>query len=207
MGRRGPPPTPTAILAARGSRRATQGREHEPVVHPGRPECPDWLDEEAKSAWAQLVPVLESMGVLTRADAHALARYCQLLIRWKRAELFIQKYGETYPVKSARGMVKMFFAWPQVGIAHKLSLALTKLEQEFGLTPSARSRVKVDPAFTRTPSQSAFRAMFMTSPSAQPTSLIEDEESRRVLEMAERNTRAQRERSNASGAEEEDEAP
>ena len=36
---------------------------------------------------------------------------------------------------------------PQVSIANKLALALTRLEQEFGLTPSARARidVKVEP--------------------------------------------------------------
>lgn len=36
-----------------------------------------------------------------------------------------------------------FRAFPQVGIAEKLSVQLTRLEQEFGLTPAARSRVSV----------------------------------------------------------------
>jgi P27 family predicted phage terminase small subunit len=160
MGRRGPRPTPTSVLRARGSRRAND-RKSEPVVPPGRPECPDWLDPEAKQVWAQLVPILEEMAVLTKADLNPLARYCQLFIRWKRAELFIQQYGETYPVKSARGQVKCFFAWPQVGIAHKLSQALTRLEQEFGLSPSARTHVEVDRRFTMSEQSKEFYDTFL----------------------------------------------
>lgn len=42
--------------------------------------------------------MLQSMGVLTRIDGAALARYCQYWARWKKAELFIQKHGDSYPL-------------------------------------------------------------------------------------------------------------
>src|SRR5215468_3667791 len=93
MGRRGPAPTPTPILELRGSRLANRNR-HEPKGPPGKPRCPDWLDDDAKTAWRKLVPELEMMGVLTRIDANALARYCRLWSRWRAAEEFIQKHGE-----------------------------------------------------------------------------------------------------------------
>ncbi|MBX3377521.1 MAG: phage terminase small subunit P27 family [Phycisphaeraceae bacterium] len=114
---------------------------------PGGPVCPDWIDDDAKKVWTELVTILEAMGVLTSADTYSLTRYCQLLARWKRVEMFIQKYGETYTLTSAAGKVKCVLPFPQVGMAMKLSMALTKLEQEFGLTPSARSRIQVDMRF------------------------------------------------------------
>lgn len=34
--------------------------------------------------------------------------------------------------------------WPQVAIANKLAQQLSRLEAEFGMTPSARSRIQVE---------------------------------------------------------------
>ena len=104
---------------------------------------PDWLDPDAKEAWGQVVPLLLEMGVLTKVDGNALGRYCQLWSRWKAAELFIQKHGSVYPIKDERGRTKCVQQFPQVAIAHRLSLALTRLEAEFGLTPAGRSRIQV----------------------------------------------------------------
>ena len=48
-----------------------------------------------------------------------------------------------YPHKDESGKVKCFQQWPQVAIANKLAIQLTRLEQEFGMTPSARTRIQV----------------------------------------------------------------
>jgi len=135
----GPAPEPTG---KRTPKRPTRKAAAVPAAPESVP-CPDWLDGDAKKVWAQVIPLLEEMGVMTSADSNALARYCQLFARWKRAEQFIQQYGETYPVKSGNGTVKCFFQWPQVTIAQKLSITLTKLEHEFGLTPAVRMRIEV----------------------------------------------------------------
>jgi len=146
MGRRGPPPTPTAVLKLRGSTLVTKQREAREVKAPsGRPACPRWLDKDAKAAWKYIVPILEGMGVLTRADVNALSRYCRLWSRWRKAELFIDEHGEVYPLKDDVGHVKCVQQWPQVSIANKLAQQLTRLEQEFGLTPSARARLQLAP--------------------------------------------------------------
>ena len=115
----------------------------EPEPPAGEPEMPDWLDPDAKAARDQVVPLLLEMGVLTKVDGNALGRYCQLWSRWKAAELFIQKHGSVYPIKDERGRTKCVQQFPQVAIAHRLSLALTRLEAEFGLTPAGRSRIQV----------------------------------------------------------------
>lgn len=144
MGRRGPPPTPTPLLTLRGSTLSTRGRREREVQGPdGVPRCPDWLDDDDRAAWKHLVPLLNAMGVLTRIDGNALARYCRLWSRWRKAEDFILEKGEMYPLRDENGAVKYFQPWPQVAIAHRLASQLTRLEQEFGMTPSSRSRIQL----------------------------------------------------------------
>lgn len=143
MGARGPRPTPNKVLRLRGSWRADLN-PGEPKPPAGKPTCPAWLDDEAKAAWRQLVPMLHITGLLTQIDRNALARYCQLFARWKKCELFIQKYGNTYPLKDDKGAIKCFMQFPEVSIANSLAKQLTRLEQEFGLTPSSRSRISVE---------------------------------------------------------------
>lgn len=158
MGRRGPSPTPTNVLKLRGSTLVTKSREANEIKGPqGRPKCPAWLDEEAKAAWKQVVPMLDHMGVLTKADANALARYCRFWSRWRKAEDFIDEHGEVYPLKDDAGNVKCVQQWPQVSIAHKLAQLLTRLEQEFGLTPSARARLQMTPVAAEQPNHDKSR--------------------------------------------------
>jgi P27 family predicted phage terminase small subunit len=114
---------------------------NEPKQIKGMPRCPAWLDPRAKAAWKQLLPQLHKMGVLSRIDSNALVRYCRSWSRWIRAEQFIEKHGECYPLKDGNGKTKCLAAFPQVATANKLGMLLTKLEQEFGMTPSARTRI------------------------------------------------------------------
>ena len=136
-------PTPTPILRLHGSRRA-DARKGEPQPELGAPDCPSWLDDEAKAAWEDIAPQLERMGVLTRIDKRALARYCDAWMRWRAAVDFIKRHGDTYPLKDESGRTKYLQQFPQVSIANKLATELLRLEQEFGMTPSARTRIQVD---------------------------------------------------------------
>ena len=150
MGRRGPAPTPTNILQIRGSKLVTKRRNQTEAKGPeGTPPCPDWLDGDAKAKWNELVPKLEQMGVLTLIDQDAVARYCHLWVRWRAAEDFIKKHGEMYPLKDDKGRTKCVQAWPQVATANKLAQQLTRLEQEFGLTPAARTRIHIQVPVTQ----------------------------------------------------------
>ncbi|MBX3322233.1 MAG: phage terminase small subunit P27 family [Phycisphaeraceae bacterium] len=142
MGARGPRPTPTPILKLRGSRLADLNR-NEPQPREGLPDAPAWLEDEALDVWHQLVPQLDEMGVLTAIDGMALARYCTLWVQWVRAAMFVNRHGTTYPLKDGNGNIKCFAQFPEVAIVNKLSLALSRLEAEFGLTPSARTRINV----------------------------------------------------------------
>src|SRR5438128_161686 len=144
MGRRGPKPTPTNVLKLRGTARASPTR-NEPPPGPRVPRCPGWLDDQAKHCWRQLVPELVAMRVLAVVDRNALARYCTLWSRWKAAELFLQKHGSVYTLKGEDGSVRCVQQFPQVAIAHRLALALSRMEAEFGMTPSGRARIQALP--------------------------------------------------------------
>lgn len=139
---RGPRPTPTAILAARGSWRA-KDRPNEPVAERTTPAMPAMvMDEVAVAMWDNLVPMLDDMGVLTMSDGNALARYCCLYSKWFRAEEFLKKKTTlTYPVRDGNGNVRGFKPWPEAKLVLEYAGALLRLEQEFGLTPSARTTI------------------------------------------------------------------
>jgi len=142
MGRRGPPPQPTSLRLLNGNPGNRSLNRREPKPRADVPPCPVWLSLEAKRAWRRLLPDLRQMRVLTCVDGDAFAAYCQTYARWKAAEEFIQKHGEVYPIRDEQGRVKCMQQFPQVAIARNLILVLRAYQQEFGLTPAARSRVE-----------------------------------------------------------------
>jgi len=145
MARPGPPPKPTRlkVLAGNPGRRRLNKREPKPSAK--APVCPTWLSPEAQKVWRSTVPLLKDMGVLARVDRDALTAYCQVFARWKAAEEFLDRHGPVYPLKDERGNIKCMMPFPQVAIARSLLQMLRGYQQEFGLTPSARSRLEVEP--------------------------------------------------------------
>ena len=142
MGKRGPPPTPTAVLKMRGSWRGAV-RKDEPRPEPGQPRCPTWLKPSAKQFWKRLIPRLVSMGVLSKIDGPALARYCQLWARWRETEEFLAAHPNTIPIKDKDGNLIDLRDVPHVARAAKLADQLLRLEQNFGLSPSARAHLGI----------------------------------------------------------------
>ena len=145
MGRRGPPPEPTKLRVLKGNPSKRPVNEREPEPRATAPRCPEWLSVHAKRVWHRLVPELKAMRVLTYIDGDALTAYCQTYARWQAAEEFIQKHGEAYPLRDEQGRIRCMQQFPQVAIARNLILVLRAYQQEFGMTPSARSRVVVAP--------------------------------------------------------------
>lgn len=100
--------------------------------------------------------MLNGMGVLTKVDGNQLERYCIFLVRWRECEAFIAKSGQTYAMKSDDPSCYVgkipdgtaivgFVDYPQVKESHRLDKALKQIEQSFGLTPSARTRISTAP--------------------------------------------------------------
>jgi P27 family predicted phage terminase small subunit len=66
----------------------------------------------------------------------AFAGYCQAYARWKEAEEFISKHGAI--VKTPSGYWQQV---PQVSIAQTYLRLMNRFCEQFGLTPSSRSRI------------------------------------------------------------------
>ena len=143
MGKRGPPPTPTAIKIARGTVRSRGKAEPKPPA--AGIVMPPHLGEVAQAKWAELLPLLEGVRVMTDADVEALARYCDTYEWWLATRAILKKDGCTYPILNDGGEIKYIAQRPEVSIAHKLATQLRQLEQDFGLNPSARSSLTVQP--------------------------------------------------------------
>lgn len=136
MGLRGPKPRPTKILQLHGSRQV-ETRRLEPTPAIEAPACPAWLTTpEQHALWQHLVTQLMAIGVLAKIDQLALARYVLFVFRWRELEDFIQSHGVSFV--SDNGVIH---AYPEAKLAMDLAMHLNRLEQSFGMTPSARARV------------------------------------------------------------------
>ena len=127
---------PTETLKARGSRLAGL-RAGEVQYEKGTPNCPGFLSPEGKTEWRRVVKQLELAGVLQLTDRALLAAYCEAWADFVETRKAIDALPE-------EGRV-------EVSIANKLSQAkdravdrLLRLAQQFGFSPSARTRVKGD---------------------------------------------------------------
>ncbi len=151
MAGRGPARTPTAVLNQRDSWRGKQRETAEPKPT-GRLTMPNWLSKEARTVWRQVVRAWSSVpGLLTPADANALARYCETFVAWKKNNQWCLEHGEHYPLRDDNGDIKCLQLWPQATQRSKQALLLLRMEQEFGMTPAARARIQLS---VETPSES-----------------------------------------------------
>lgn len=136
MAMRGRKPKPTAVKVLEGNPGKRPLNMYEPVLEKKAPECPSWLNDEAKAEWDRLADKMVNLGTLTEMDMAAFAGYCQSYARWKEAEEFIEKHGTI--VKTPSGYWQQV---PQVSIAQTNLKVMLKFCSEFGLTPSSRSRM------------------------------------------------------------------
>ena len=136
MAVRGRKPKPTAIKVLQGNPGHRPLNKKDPMPKGRLPHCPDWLEDDAKKEWKRLGKVLAEMGMLTNLDMMAFAGYCQAYARWKGAEEFITQHGDM--VRTPNGYLQQV---PQVSIAQTNLKIMLKFCEQFGLTPSARSRM------------------------------------------------------------------
>jgi P27 family predicted phage terminase small subunit len=138
MGRRGPPPKPTAQKKLEGNRGRRPLNAREPKPAAGAPTCPEWLPDDAKAEWRRVVPQLAKLKLLARIDLAALVCYCQAYadVQWATTE--IEAMGRMYV-----GPNGAICAHPAVRMLAESSKRLRLFAAEFGLTPAARTRVQV----------------------------------------------------------------
>ena len=142
MAGRRPKPTALKLVTGNPGKRAINKKEPKPkrLI----PSCPAYLSTASKVAWGRLSVLLDRMGVLTEADAAALERLCDCYgdILICRESLIAD--GWTYKTVDAQGntLIKGNPAATQLRSADSQFKAYLI---EFGLTPSARSKVHGSP--------------------------------------------------------------
>jgi P27 family predicted phage terminase small subunit len=143
---RKPKPTSTKLVAGNPGRRPLN--EAEAVLETALPEAPAELTPDAREEWARVSEELYVAGLLKRIDRVALASYCQAYGRWAQAERAIAKMAEKdtltggLMIKTSNGNA---IQNPLVGIANKAMADMVRYAAEFGMTPSARSRITAEP--------------------------------------------------------------
>lgn len=136
MARRGPTPKPTALRIIDGDRKS-RFNEYEPKPRPEPPQCPDDVAPEVREIWDYTVAELDAMGNAYAADRDALRAYCEAVVSHARACAVLAK--SSVLIKGLHGgMVRN----PAVAIQRDTAHTLRAFAQEFGLTPSARTRIE-----------------------------------------------------------------
>ena len=137
---RGRKPKPTAIkqLAGNPGKRPLNDAEAAPALLDGIPYAPRHLTKEGQAEWRRIVAELDAAGLVTVIDLGPLEGYCAAYGRWVRAETELKETGLL--VRTVNGNV---IQNPILSIANKALDQMMRAAAEFGMTPSARSRVSV----------------------------------------------------------------
>lgn len=137
MGKRGPAPKPTQLRLLHGDRKDRINAD-EPQPSEGLPECPPGASDEVRDVWDYILSELAVMRIVTPADRDALYAYCEAVAQHRQASREIADVGLT-----VRAMNGGYTRNPAVQIQRDAAALVRAFAQEFGLTPSARSQIKM----------------------------------------------------------------
>lgn len=125
-------PRETHIL--NGSFRADlHGSDAETVQATGQPVMPPGMKGEALKLWLAVVPGLIDTGVAKEQDTVALVQLCEAWARYRKCCKALDKVSAIHP--KAAGLMRLVDA---------ASKCFERLAGRFGLTPSDRSRLRVE---------------------------------------------------------------
>ena len=133
-------PKPTALKLVQGNPGKRKLNTREPRPRPANlGNAPRWLPAEGQRQWRKVGKELAEIGVLSALDQHALALYCMEYARWreyqkraKGAETLINDKGNEIQN-------------PYLRLADRAFDHMLKIMSEFGMTPSSRTRLQVQP--------------------------------------------------------------
>lgn len=141
MGKRGPKPTPTALKQARGTDRADRkpvGEEPKASKRAPRKTPEAVLARPvAYRTWQTVSAQLKTMKLLSETDRLALEHLCLAQADYADAQAMVVEMGLLI-----RGGHGGLVANPAVAMARQARLQVHRLLAEFGLTPSARTKVR-----------------------------------------------------------------
>ena len=140
-------PKPLRLRVLEGNR--SRRKIPEDILPPADlPIPPPHLDAGALEEWTRLADGLNAMGILAGVDQAAFAAYCTYYSRHKSAEEELQKLRDNGGELSALVLNTVsgnYIQQPLIGISNAAAANMLRAAVEFGLTPSARARLAMDP--------------------------------------------------------------
>lgn len=137
----GRPPKPTALKLLQGNPGRRALPQNEPVPPAGAIELPRPLQGNALAVWQRLVPILQEMRVLSRADVEKLAMACEAEGDYLDLRARIKKVGRIYRTITVTGST-VYRPRPEVAMCSEAFRRADRILSEFGLSPSTRSKVQ-----------------------------------------------------------------
>lgn len=143
MGRRGPPPKPTAMKLLEGNpgKQKLNYAEPKPPVPRSLPKPPTRLLKEAKQEWKRLMPALVSTGVLTEVDLAAFTELCQNYAYYLITDRKILALGEQGVYAMQKTTTGYMQQHPLLSLRRQYYEQWRRGLSDFGLTPATRSRL------------------------------------------------------------------
>ncbi|EHU2349651.1 phage terminase small subunit P27 family [Acinetobacter baumannii] len=144
MSRTGRPSKPLQEKILSGARIRPDRDEEAQVANAsvdlGMPPCPSWVKGAAKKHWEVLGPKLVQAGLLSVVDGDVFGLHCDNIAAYEQVCEKLTKFDD-WIAKTPNDFV-IQSAWLQ--IRNKLQELIIKTAREFGLTPAARSNVKIN---------------------------------------------------------------
>lgn len=138
MTRKGRPRKPSNLKEFTGTRRKDREQvDNEPkpaIVIPPRPPV---LQGDARLEWDRITPLLKKLGLLSKIDRAALCGYCQAWADFVWAVNYLRHRPRV--IKAPSGYRQIH---PAMTMRRQAAEQMLKFASEFGLTPSARTRVE-----------------------------------------------------------------
>ena len=135
----GPKPKPTELKILEGNPGRRPLNDQAPKPQPVAPPMPRGLPKGARKFWRDHAPKLESLGILTEVDGPAFTMLALSYNYGVEAAKAISAEGMT--IRDDRGNPRKH---PLFTVFSQASKDFRALAAEFGLTPSARSRLKIE---------------------------------------------------------------
>lgn len=135
MAGRRPKPIEAKILAGNPGKRRLPARVAKGPR--GLTDPPPGLTRHAAEEWRRVAPELDQLGLLTTVDRAVLESYCEAAATMRECRAVIARHGRTFT--TATGQVK---ARPEVKMMAEAARLVRQFAVEFGMTPSARTRVQ-----------------------------------------------------------------
>ena len=140
---KGRKPKPTALRLVEGNREHRPLNNLEPKPPAIAPRCPRHLDRQARKIWRLTTKVMAEMGTLAVSDQAVIAGFCAQYSRWIKAEerLAASEGPDKEVMQTVNGH---WIQNPWLGISNRAHDKMVKLAAELGLTPTARTRIRLD---------------------------------------------------------------